>query len=129
MKQAIESKNPSNLSFIYGDATQPNFKEKWDVVVLSNVLEHIESRIEFLTLISSSTKARKYLIRVPCYERNWEVPLKDSFGLNYFTDSDHKIEHKMLEFRSEIDQAQLEITEVITRWGEIWAVCKPVSNE
>jgi|688.fasta_scaffold514069_2 2-polyprenyl-3-methyl-5-hydroxy-6-metoxy-1,4-benzoquinol methylase len=125
LKQAIESENPSNLSFIYGDVTQPQFKEKWDVVVLSNVLEHIESRIEFLTLIFSTTKAKKFLIRVPCYERNWEVPLKESLGMNYFTDSDHKIEHKLIQFQNEITKSNLILTKVTTQWGEIWAVCEP----
>ena len=127
-QQALESQNPSNLQFIYGDAIQYPFKENWDVVLLSNVLEHIESRVEFLSLLSSNIKAKRFLIRVPCYERDWQVPLRDNFGLNYFTDSDHKIEHKLLEFRNEINQARLEITEVITSWGEIWAVCIPVNK-
>jgi 2-polyprenyl-3-methyl-5-hydroxy-6-metoxy-1,4-benzoquinol methylase len=128
MKQAQVSDNPSNLSFIYGDVTQYNFSEEWDVIVLSNVLEHIESRVEFLLAVKLNTKAKKFLIRVPCYERDWQVPLRDIFGINYFTDNDHKIEHKIIEFRNEMHLAQLEIAEIITIWGEIWSVCSPVSK-
>jgi len=128
LQQALDSVNPSNLSFIYGDIIQHQFKENWDVVVLSNVLEHIENRIKFLLFVNSNTKAKRFLIRIPCYERDWQVPLRDNFGVNYFTDSDHKIEHKLYEFRDEIKQARLEITEVITSWGEIWAVCIPVNK-
>jgi SAM-dependent methyltransferase len=129
LQQALESENPSNLQFIYGDAIQYPFKENWDVVVLSNVLEHIESRVEFLlSLLNSNIKAKRFLIRVPCYERDWQVPLRDHFGVNYFTDSDHKIEHKLLEFCNEINQAKLEISKIITNWGEIWAVCIPVNK-
>ena len=128
LQQALESQNPSNLQFIYGDATQYPFKENWDVVLLSNVLEHIESRVEFLLVLNSNIQAKRMLIRVPCYERDWQVPLRDKFGVNYFTDSDHKIEHKVLEFCGEISQARLEITELVTNWGEIWAVCIPVNK-
>jgi len=128
LQQALISDNPSNLSFIYGDVTQHHFNENWDVIVLSNVLEHIESRVEFLLTVNFNTNTKRFLIRVPSYERDWQVPLRDKFGMNYFTDSDHKIEHKIIEFRNEIDQAQLEITEIITSWGEIWAVCKPVNK-
>ena len=128
LQQALDSDNPTNLSFIYGDIIQHQFKENWDVVVLSNVLEHIENRIKFLLFVNSNTKAKRFLIRIPCYERDWQVPLRDNFGVNYFTDSDHKIEHKLYEFRDEIKQARLEITEVITSWGEIWAVCIPVNK-
>ena len=128
LQQALESQNPSNLQFIYGDAIGYPFKENWDVVLLSNVLEHIESRVDFLLLLKSNIQAKRFLIRVPCYERDWQVPLRDKFGVNYFTDSDHKIEHKLLEFRNEINQARLEIIEVITSWGEIWAVCIPVNK-
>ena len=129
LHQALESKNPSNLQFIYGDAIKYPFKENWDVVLLSNVLEHIESRVEFLSsLLNSNIKAKRFLIRVPCHERDWQVPLRDSFGVNYFTDSDHKIEHTVSEFRSEINKAKLEIAEIITNWAEIWAVCIPVNE-
>ncbi len=128
LQQALESENPSNLQFIYGDAIRYPFTENWDVILLSNVLEHIQARVEFLVLLNSNIKAKRFLIRVPCYERDWQIPLRDNFGMNYFTDSDHKIEHKLLEFCSEIDKSKLEITEIITNWGEIWAVCIPVKK-
>ena len=128
LQQATASDNPTNLSFIYGDVTQHQFDKKWDVIVLSNVLEHIEYRIEFLLAVKSNTQAKKFLIRVPSYERDWQVPLRDQFNINYFTDSDHKIEHKLLEFCGEINQARLEITELVTSWGEIWAVCIPANK-
>lgn len=128
LQQATVSDNPTNLSFIYGDVTKHQFDKNWDVIVLSNVLEHIEYRTEFLLAVKSNTQAKKFLIRVPSYERDWQVPLRDQFNINYFTDSDHKIEHKLLEFHNEIKDARLEIIELITNWGEIWAVCKPVNE-
>lgn len=123
LRQAIESDNPKNLTFIYGDATRNTQNKDWDVVVLSNVLEHIDNRVEFLNTIRNTTKAKKFLIRVPCFERDWQVPLREHLGINYFTDDDHKIEHKLNEFHVEISNAKLEVDSIVTNWGEIWAVC------
>ena len=56
LQQALESENPSNLQFVYGDAIQYPFKENWDVVLLSNVLEHIEFRVKFLLLLNKKVR-------------------------------------------------------------------------
>ena len=126
LSQAMMSDNPENLTFIYGDATSNLSMGLWDVVVMSNVLEHIENRIEFLNLIVLATKAHKILIRVPCFERDWEIPFRAELKINYFTDSDHKIEHTLREFENEIIESNLKIAEITTNWGEIWAVCVPI---
>jgi ubiquinone/menaquinone biosynthesis C-methylase UbiE len=124
LSQAINSKNPRNLKFILGDATKLKMGENFDVVVLSNVLEHIEDRILLLSELQSLTKAKKYLIRVPCYERDWQVPLRNQLGVSYFNDEDHKIEHKLEEFIYEMKQAGLRPKSITTNWGEIWANCE-----
>ena len=123
LKQAIESQNPKNLEFILGDATKLSVNNTFDVIVLSNVLEHIEHRVDFMLALQKNTKAKKYLIRVPSYERDWQVPLRDKLGINYFNDDDHKIEHKLDEFRNEVIQFKLLPKVLITNWGEIWAIC------
>ena len=122
--QAVESKNPTNLKFIFGDATKINLEISFDVVVLSNVLEHINDRLNFMISLQANCKAKKYLIRVPCYERDWQVPLREQIGVNYFNDDDHKIEHKLEEFREEVISFNLNLISVVTKWGEIWAVCE-----
>lgn len=122
--QAVNSKNPSNLKFIFGDANKISLEMSFDVVVLSNILEHINDRVKFMITLQENSKAKKYLIRVPCYERDWQVPLREQIGLNYFNDDDHKIEHKLVEFKEEVINFNLNIMSVITKWGEIWAVCE-----
>jgi 2-polyprenyl-3-methyl-5-hydroxy-6-metoxy-1,4-benzoquinol methylase len=126
LSQAEKSNNPENLNFEYGDATNKKYNNSWDVVVLSNVLEHIEHRISFLKLLKSNTKARKFLIRVPSYERDWQVPLRKELKINYFSDDDHKIEHTITEFKNEMMLSNLQIIQLTTQWGEIWATCKPI---
>ena len=40
------------------------------------------------------------------------------------TDNDHKIEHTLEEFKTEMNLSELTIEQIITNWGEIWAICK-----
>lgn len=55
--------NSENIEYLQGDATKYIFDHNFDVIILSNVLEHIENRIEFLKKIKAL--ASKFLIRVP----------------------------------------------------------------
>ena len=61
--------NNDNIKYITADATQYNFKEVFDYIVLSNVLEHIKDRIGFLKKIKHFGKS--ILIRVPMLNRSW----------------------------------------------------------
>lgn len=124
LAQARASVNPQNLSFIEADATKPNAVGRSNVVVLSNVLEHIHERPSFLCALTQATGASRFLIRVPLFERDWQMPLRRELGLNYFSDDDHKIEHTLQEFDAEMTAAHLEIVECQTLWGEIWADCR-----
>ena len=94
-----------------------------DKVILSNVLEHIDNRIEFIENLKLITKAKYFLIRVPLFERDWQIPLMRELGIEYFSDNDHKIEHSIAEFKKEISDSKLIIKEMQTLWGEIWVIC------
>lgn len=123
LSQANDFDNPKNLNFTYADATIDVPKGKWDIIILSNVLEHIEKRVEFLKKIHKTTKSSLFLIRVPLFERDWEIPLRKELKINYFSDDDHKIEHQLNEFYEEINNSGFKISEIKTLWGEIWASC------
>ena len=125
LAQARVSDNPANLSFVESDATKSVPPGPWDVVVLSNVLEHISDRVGFLSALVASTAAKRFLIRVPLFERDWKLPMRRSVGANFYSDPDHKIEPTEKEFREETASAGLEIEELLTPWGEIWAVLCP----
>ncbi len=114
----------ANLTFIEADATAALPAGPWDAVVLSNVLEHIDNRVDFLRAIVRDAAPRQILIRVPLFERHWHLPLRAELGVSYVSDPDHKIEHRLAEFRDEATAAGLEIAELQTLWGEIWCVCK-----
>ena len=122
--QACRSDNPPNLSFVRSDATRSVPDGPWDVVILSNVLEHIHDRPGFLRALVSQTRAKRFLIRVPAFERDWKLAMRREVRANYYSDPDHKIEHTQAEFRAEIAAAGLAVHELRTPWGEIWADCR-----
>ena len=124
LAQARAAENPPNLSFVEGDATRTVPPGSWDVIVLSNVLEHVVDRVSFLRDLQRVSQAQRILIRVPLFERDWQMPLRRELGVNYFSDEDHKIEHQLEEFHAELAAAQLEAVETLTVWGEIWADCR-----
>lgn len=124
ISEAEAADNPHNLRFLVGDALTETPAGEWHTVVLSNVLEHIEQRVEFLRRLVEAASPRQFLIRVPLFERHWQVPMRRRLGVSYFSDPTHYIEHGLEEFAAEIDAAGLEITERLTLWGEIWAVCR-----
>lgn len=117
-----------NLEFVEGDATRTLPLDRCDVVVLSNVLEHIADRETFLCEVIQRTGAKRYLIRVPVIERDWRVPLKRELGLEYRLDHEHELEYTRETFEAELAKAGLEIVYSETRWGEIWCEARPTGE-
>ena len=114
-----------NLSFLHGDMCKDivNLKRVFDVVMMSNVLEHMGDRVNLLKKIIEIIVPFKILLRIPYFEREWMVPVKKELGVDYFLDSTHKIEYTYEEFYTEMEEAGLEVSELKANWGEIWAVC------
>ncbi|MBN1694209.1 class I SAM-dependent methyltransferase [candidate division WOR-3 bacterium] len=113
-----------NIRFIKGDALKELPKDKFDVITLSNILEHIEKRVKFLKVLQQRFKPKRFIIRVPDFERDWRVPLKKELGLDYRLDRTHFIEYTQANFAEELNRAGLEATILEYRWGEIWCVAK-----
>jgi SAM-dependent methyltransferase len=124
LAQARSGDNPPNLTFVESDATKAVPEGGWDVVVLSNVLEHIRDRVGLLKDLKAVTGAGHFLIRVPHFERDWKLAMRRELGVNYYSDPDHKIEHREAEFRTEMEEAGLVVEEFLTPWGEIWAAMR-----
>lgn len=95
---------------------------KIDVVSFSNVLEHIKDRIGLLKHLINTLNPKRFLIRVPSYERDWRVPLKDEYKVDYRLDPTHYIEYTRDKFYDEMQQAGLKIISYEQKWGEIYSV-------
>ena len=111
-----------NLDYIVGDAAQLASNEKFDVITLSNVLEHIENRVELLSKIKNI--APKILIRVPLLTRDWLSVYKKEIGLEYRLDNTHFIEYTEENFKQEATKAGLTIESYYTKFGELYSIIK-----
>jgi SAM-dependent methyltransferase len=117
-------KNP-NLKFILGDAWKDLPQEKFNTAVMSNVLEHIDKRVEFLKKVQSELHPDRWLIRVPCFDRDWIVPMAQELGVDSRLDETHFTEFTKESFEKEMQDAGLEIKSYEVRWGEIWSELTP----
>ena len=97
----------------------------FDVVILSNVLEHLDHRVEFLREVVARAAPQRLLVRVPLFERDWRVPLKQELGVDFRLDPTHRLEYSLERLEAEVGEAGLLVQERQVRWGEIWAVCVP----
>jgi SAM-dependent methyltransferase len=113
------------LEFRAGDVLDGLPEGHFDVVVLSNVLEHLGPRVEFLRRLVASASPTRILLRVPVYARDWTVPLKAEVGLLDYWDPDHEVEYDPESLRAELAAAGLDVTELVLTWGEIWAQAVP----
>lgn len=110
-----------HLEFLTGEAPQALPGRHFDVVVLSNVLEHIEHRVAFLRHVRRENTPRRWLIRVPLFERDWRVPLKRELGVEWRLDPTHFTEYTLESFAAEMREAGLRPVHLEVRWGEIWS--------
>lgn len=110
-----------NLVFHVGDVLQYLPDETFNVAILSNVLEHLTGRSDFLRRVKELLKPDRFLIRVPLFERDWRVPLKKELGVEWRLDVTHEIEYTLESFVEEMAKAGLKIDHLEVRWGEIWA--------
>lgn len=109
-----------NIDYIYGDVLTDLPDENFDVILLSNALEHIDKRVQFLS--SLKEKAPRFLIRVPMLNRSWIDLYKKELGLEYRLDKTHFIEYTFESFKEELDKAGLRVLDYSIQFGEIWAV-------
>lgn len=110
----------SNISYRVADATTFSPHQTFDVVVLSNVLEHIEHRVEFLQNIKHL--APIFLIRVPMINRDWITLYKKELGVEWRLDKTHFTEYTLDAFQTELAQTEFHFKEYSVQFGEIWVV-------
>ena len=120
IRKAKKNFSQDNMVYLVGDATKYRFNEKFSIIILSNVLEHIKDRYRFLMKIKRL--APKILIRVPMFDRDWTVPYKKELGLKWKSDETHFTEYTLRSFQEEMYKTGLKIKKYSVQFGEIWAV-------
>lgn len=116
------------VEYRVGNALEDLHDESFDVVILSNVLEHLPDRATFLQRVQTLAAPSRFLIRVPLFERDWRVPLKQELGVEWRLDPTHETEYTLESFTGEMIAAGLQIAYQEVRWGEIWAEVAPLEH-
>lgn len=114
-----------NVTYMVADATTHDFDHPFDVIVLSNVLEHIADRPTFLKKVYANQKADNpppLLLRVPMLNREWITLYKKEKGLEWRLDPTHETEYTQQQLESELAEADLFIKDISINFGEFWAV-------
>lgn len=131
IEEAKSKRNRDNVKFICADATTYDYTKCRPItcVTLSNVLEHVEHRIDFLKglvsqIIWRDEADKKLLIRVPMIDREWITIYKKELGVDYRLDPTHYTEYTYAEFQQELAASGVQILFYRVRFGELYAVCK-----
>jgi 2-polyprenyl-3-methyl-5-hydroxy-6-metoxy-1,4-benzoquinol methylase len=119
---AEEHHTHPKIIYLRGNALTWKWKiGEFDIIVISNMLEHIENRVELLRKVAS-IRPERILLRVPALNRSWQVPLKKELGIDYMLDDTHYIEYTQEELEQEIKSAGLNIVSQQSNWGEFWVI-------
>jgi len=133
-RQAVEMVEAEGLGervrIVRGDITRDRAaasdgSARFDVVILSNVLEHLKDRAALLSKYVDWYSPRAILIRVPAFDRNWQTAWKRELGVDFRCDETHETEYTEESLRAELHEAGLRVDELIARWGEYWAAASP----
>ena len=116
-----------NIKYLVGDITKDLPEEKFNAIVLSNLLEHIDDRGSLLASLHRISD--KIIVRVPMLDRDWVTLYRKELGLPYLLDPAHKTEYTLDIFKEELERNGFMIQKYSIRFGEIWAVCsKKIGN-
>jgi 2-polyprenyl-3-methyl-5-hydroxy-6-metoxy-1,4-benzoquinol methylase len=116
-----------NIEYITGDATRVTLKDNFDVIILSNVLEHIEERVDFLAAVKKY--APKILLRVPMLNRDWITLYKKELGIEWRLDKTHFTEYTVESLLKELSEGGVELIRYSVQFGEIWGVAKQLNQD
>lgn len=117
----------TGITYVCGDATRYQFKDKFDAIVLSNVLEHIENRVDFLIRLYENQNHERppvLLLRVPMLTRDWITLYKKQMGVEWRLDRTHFTEYTLEQLEEELDQAGLKIDSYDIQFGEFYGVIR-----
>ena len=102
-------------------------QERFDIIILSHILEHIEEPQAFLSSLSG--KARFFYIEVPDFEATHLNMYRQAVGTDLiYTDRDHVSEFDREEMEEIIHVSQLTIVETEFHFGVMKYWCSSLKN-
>jgi SAM-dependent methyltransferase len=127
IKYAKRSNCRDNIYYFIGDATKDIPQERFDVIISSNVLEHLKNPVEHLKALSKISD--KLLIRVPNLDRGWLVYVKKDLGIDYFLDPQHYREYTKSSLADELKRGGWEIEAIDYVGNELRVVAHTINKK
>ena len=119
----------TGITYICADALEYEFENGFNAVVLSNVLEHIDKRVEFLKKIYANQDKKNppvLLLRVPMITRDWISLYKKEIGVEWRLDRTHFTEYTLEQIVDEMSRAGFEIESYDVQFGEFYGVLRKI---
>nr|AAS83047.1 methyltransferase-like protein [Azospirillum brasilense] len=91
--QSIRNNTMPNLRFLTMDATRELPEGRFDVVVCSHVLEHLDDPVPLLTNLARHIP--KIVVKVPAVDSTWYKLVRKDIGLFWMDDPDHRREYTL----------------------------------
>lgn len=117
--------NKSNLKFVHADAFEflQHSQDKFDVIILSHILEHVDEPISFLK--QCALHSSRVFIEVPDYDKSYlnHYRTKMNNPLQY-TDADHVWEFDRDELHQIVENSGWKVVESEYRFGVIKFWCE-----
>lgn len=113
---------PPNVEFRVGDVRALGTAERFDVVCLHHVLEHLDDAPGVLARLGAM--APRILIEVPDIEQSWTNSLLRELGGDYFGDATHVREYDAELLRAHVGAAGLKVAELRQVAGVLQAVAR-----
>lgn len=114
-----------NLEFHHGEALEflKSTSERFDVLILSHILEHLDDPQEFLNTFKDNFES--IYIEVPDFERNYLNYYRRDLGVKLlYSDDDHISEFDRDDLKALLNNCKLEIINEEYRYGLIKMWCK-----
>jgi len=106
-----------NIDYVCANFFEYQLDRSFDIVIASNVLEHIQDRETFLRKCASY--APRIAIRVPAIDRDWIIPYKQELGLEWRLHPDHELEYTEEVLAAELRNAGYEELRLRQRFGAV----------
>jgi len=126
IEEARKNYFKEGITYICCNALKYKYETGFHAIVMSNFLEHIDERVNFLKSLYKDQGEKNstpiLLLRVPMITRDWISMYKKEIGVEWRLDNTHYTEYDLEQLFDEMNQAGLVIESYDVQFGEFYGV-------